>query len=114
MVLRGRALNGVRRDRGLMRSGEADVQVEVPEPEIECAAAGPVHDGRQQDDGQNDNDHPEEEHNDSGNRVPGYGSACHGRQLPGGGPLIPTIHRAALSGSRQQVSQVNFRALACW
>jgi hypothetical protein len=40
------------------RSGEADVQEEMPEPQVECAAAGPVHDERQQDDGQDDHDHP--------------------------------------------------------
>jgi Zn-dependent protease len=28
--------------------------------------------------------------------------------------LVPSIHCAALSISRQQVSQVNFRDLVCW
>src|SRR5262245_28971736 len=43
---------------GWARSGEADVQDEVPEPELEYSAAGPVHDERQQDDGQDYDDHP--------------------------------------------------------
>src|SRR5215469_16260614 len=38
-------------DGGWTRSGEADVQNEVPEPEVEYSAAGRVHDERQQDDG---------------------------------------------------------------
>jgi len=39
---------------------EADVQDEVPEPQVEYSAASPVHDERQQDDGQDYHDHPEE------------------------------------------------------
>src|SRR5690242_8543880 len=60
-------------------SGEADVQVEVPEPQVEYSAAGPVHDERKQDDGQDDNDHPEEEHDDAGDGIPRYTSrSSHG------------------------------------
>jgi len=71
------------------RLGEADVQDEVSEPEIQDCAAGPVHDVRQQDDGEDDDHQPEEEHNDSGDGVPGCGSrSSHGRQLPGAARLI--------------------------
>jgi hypothetical protein len=34
------------RDRGRARSGEADVQDEVPDSQVEYPAADPVHDGR--------------------------------------------------------------------
>src|SRR5690349_14649529 len=65
------------------RSGEADVQHEVSQPHVEYAAAGPVHDGSQRDDGQDYHDHPEEEHNDAGDSTPGYGPrSSHGHQLP--------------------------------
>jgi hypothetical protein len=71
------------------RLGEADVQDEVSEPQIQGSAAGPVHDGRQQDDGEDDDHQPEEEHNDSGDGVPGYGSrSSHGLQLPGAARVI--------------------------
>ena len=70
-------------DAGWIRSGEADVQIEVPEPETEDSAASPVHDERQQDDGQDYHDHPEEEHDDAGDRIPGYRSrSSHGYRLP--------------------------------
>src|SRR5215510_258971 len=62
----------MRRRRGL--SGEADVQGEVPEPQVEYSAAGPVHNERQQDDGQDYDDHPEEEHDDAGKGIPRYSS----------------------------------------
>ena len=65
------------------RSGEADVQDEVPEPEAECSAACLVHDERQQDDGQDNDDHPEEEHDDAGDGIPGDSSrSSHRHQLP--------------------------------
>jgi S-adenosyl methyltransferase len=71
------------------RSGEADVQDEVSEPQIQDSAAGPVHDERQQDDGEDDDHQPEEEHDDSGKGVPGYCSrSSHGLQLPGAARLI--------------------------
>jgi hypothetical protein len=48
-----------------------------------------VHDERQQDDGEDDDHQPEEEHNDSGDGVPGYGSgSSHGLQLPGAARVI--------------------------
>src|SRR6187551_1580528 len=56
------------------RLGEADVQVEVSEPQMQDSAAGPVHDVCQQDDDQNDDHQPEEEHDDSGDDVPSYSS----------------------------------------
>jgi len=52
--------------------GRQEILGEVSEPQVERSASGPVHDGRQQDDGQDDNDHPEEEHDDAGNGIPGY------------------------------------------
>lgn len=55
----------------------------MPEPEVKYSAAGPVHDGRQQDDGQDYHDHPEEEHDDAGDCISRYGSrSSHGCQLP--------------------------------
>ena len=76
-------------DRGRARSGEADVQDEVPDSQVEYPAAGPVHDGRQQDDGQDYHDHPEEEHDDAGNGVPRDSSrSSHDRQLPAAARLI--------------------------
>ena len=65
------------RCRGL---GEADVQEEVTEPQVQGPAARPVHDERQEDDDQDDHHQPEEEHDNPGNCVPGYSSrSCHGR-----------------------------------
>jgi hypothetical protein len=74
--------------------GEADVQDEVPEPEVEYSATSPVHDERQQDDGQNDDHQPEEEHDDAGDCISRYASrSCHGRQLPAAAQLIRPILR---------------------
>jgi hypothetical protein len=74
------------------RSGEADVQDKVPEPQVEYCAAGPVHDERQKDDGQDYGDHPEEEHDDAGDGIPGYSSrSSHGHQLPTAAWLIRQV-----------------------
>jgi len=74
------------------RSGEPDVQAEVPEPQVKYSAAGPVHDERQQNDGQDDHDHPEEEHDDAGDGIPGYSSrSSHGHQLPTAVRLIRRV-----------------------
>ena len=74
------------------RSGEPDVQAEVPEPQVKYSAAGLVHDERQQDDGQDDHDHPEEEHDDAGDGIPGYSSrSSHGHQLPTAVRLIRRV-----------------------
>src|SRR5499427_9375954 len=63
----------------------------MPEPQAEHSAAGPVHDERQQDDGQDYYDHPEEQHDDAGDGIPRYGSrSSHGRQLPTDAHLIRT------------------------
>ena len=76
------------------RSGEADVQVEVPEPQVEYTAAGPVHDERQEDDGQDYHDHPEEEHDDAGDGIPRYSSrSSHGCPLPATARFIQVIRR---------------------
>jgi hypothetical protein len=78
--------------RGLARSGEADVQDKVPEPQVEYCAVGPVHDERQKDDGQDYDDHPEEEHDDAGDGIPGYSSrSSHGHQLPTAARLIRQV-----------------------
>src|SRR5260370_36776104 len=61
---------GWRRERGLMRSGEADIQREVPEPEVEGPASGQVPDGRKQEDGHNETAHPEADHDDAANPEP--------------------------------------------
>src|SRR6266487_635632 len=80
-------------DGGWARSGEADVQDEVPEPQVEYSAAGPVHDERQQDDGQDYHDHPEEEHDDAGDGIPRYSSrSSHGHQLPTDARLIRRVY----------------------
>jgi hypothetical protein len=71
------------------RLGESDVHVEVPEPQMQHSAAGPVHDVCQQDDDQDDDHQPEEEHDDSGDDVPSYSSrSSHGLQLPGVARII--------------------------
>ena len=57
-----------------LASGEADVEDEVPEPQVEHSAASPVDDECQQDDGQNDDHHPEEKHDDGGDGIPRYSS----------------------------------------
>lgn len=88
---------------GSCRSGEADVQDEVSDPQVELSASGPVHDERQQDDGQNDNDHPEEEDDNAGNGVTGNGCcSSHSRQLPAIAPLI--LRRALARSGRLAVS----------
>src|SRR5690349_13485795 len=84
---------GTRADRPCItcerRLGEADVQVEMSEPQMQESAAGPVHDVCQQDDDQDDDHQPEEEHDDSGDDVPSYSSrSSHGPQLPGAARII--------------------------
>lgn len=81
-------------DRGQARSGEADVQDEVPDPQMQDPATGPVHNSRQRDDGQDDHDHPEEEHNDAGDGPAGDRSrSSHGHQLPTAAQLIRRVSR---------------------
>src|SRR5690242_3175233 len=88
--------HGTRADRPCIacerRLGEADVQVEMSEPQMQDSAAGPVHDVCQQDDDQNDDHQPEEEHDDSGDDVPSYSSrSSHGPQLPGAARIIRNL-----------------------
>jgi hypothetical protein len=59
------------RDRSRNRSGEADIQDEVPNVQVQRSAASPVRDSAQDDDGKDDYHHPEQEHDYSGNCVPG-------------------------------------------
>jgi hypothetical protein len=60
-----------------------------------------MHDKREKDDDQNYDHQPEEEHNDSGNCVPGYGSrSSHGLQLPGTARFI--LRRQATTSSRRR------------
>ncbi len=74
---------------GQCRSGEADVQDEMPEPQVQYSATGPVDDECQQDDGQNDDHHPKEEDDDAGDGIPRYSSrSSHGRELPSSVRLI--------------------------
>jgi hypothetical protein len=54
------------------RSGEADVQDEVTEPDIHDAAACQVHNPGQQDDDKDDQNKQCKEQDDSGDGVPGY------------------------------------------
>ena len=71
------------------RLGEADVEDEVSEPQIQESAAGPVHDECEQDDDQDHDHQPEEEYGDCGNCVPAYGSgSSHALQLPGAVRII--------------------------
>jgi hypothetical protein len=73
------------------RSGKANVEDEVSEPQIQDSAAGPVDDECKQDDDQDHDHQPEEEHGDCGNCVPAYGSgSSHALQLPGAVPIIRT------------------------
>ena len=91
-----RSANGAR-----CRSGEANVEDEVSEPQIQDSAAGPVHDECEQDDDQDDDHQPEEKHDDRGNCVPAYGSgSSHRLQLPGAVRIIRTGHllRDGVSG----------------
>ena len=101
-------------------SGEADVQDEVTEPQVEHPAAGPVHDECQQNDGQNDGHHPDEEQHDARDGIARYCSGSrHNRQLPkatgvirrqnpmpirriapANGPNLPGVIRAYPSGER--------------
>src|SRR5215472_14870751 len=81
-------------DGGWARPGEADVQDEMPEPEVEYSAVGPVHEECQQHDGQDYDDHPEEEHDDAGDGIPGYSSrSSHGHQLPTAARPIRRVFR---------------------
>jgi hypothetical protein len=48
-------------------SGKADIQDEVPEAEVKDPAAGPVHDERQEDDGEYCDHQPKEKHDNPGN-----------------------------------------------
>jgi hypothetical protein len=76
-------------DGGWTRSGEADLQDEVPESQVEYSAAGQVHDECQQDDGRDYDDHPDQEHKDAGDGISGYRSrSSYGHQLPGVARLI--------------------------
>ena len=71
------------------RSGEANVEDEVSEPQIQDSAAGPVHDECEQDDDQDYDHQPEEEYGDCGNCVPAYGFvSSHAPQLPGAARII--------------------------
>ena len=73
------------------RLGEADVEVEVSEAQVQDSAAGPVHDECQQDDDEDDDHHPEEEHDDCGDGISRYCSrSSHGLQLPGAARIIRT------------------------
>jgi hypothetical protein len=77
------------RDGSTYLLGEANIEYEVPEPQVEQSSAGPVDDERQQDDGQYGDHHPEEKHDDAGNGIPRYSSrSSHGRQLPATGRVI--------------------------
>lgn len=74
------------------RSGEADVQGEVSEPQVKHRAAGPVNDEREQDDAQDDGHQPEEEHDKAGNGIPGdFSRSSHGLRLPRPARLIRTV-----------------------
>jgi hypothetical protein len=71
------------------RSGKANVEDEVSEPQIQGSAAGPVDDECEQDDDQDHDHQPEEEHDDCGNCVPAYGSgSSHALRLPGAVRII--------------------------
>lgn len=65
------------------QSGKADVQDEVTEPDMRDAAASPVHNPGQQDDGKDDQNKPCKEQRDPGDGVPSYGpGSSHDGQLP--------------------------------
>src|SRR5689334_16995040 len=81
----------------MCRLVEADVQDEVSEAQVKYRAAGPVHDERQEHDGQDHNHLPEEEHDDTGNGVPGHRSrsSSHGRPAT---RACPTYSVMAVAG----------------
>jgi TetR/AcrR family transcriptional regulator, mexJK operon transcriptional repressor len=79
---RSRRSAGDRRDRCRYLLGESDVQLEMPDVQVECGAAGPVHNERQEDDGQDYDHQPDEENDNPGKGVPAHCSS-HERQLPG-------------------------------
>ena len=88
---RGFSLGRRRAARQVSRSGKANIEDEVSEPQIQGSAAGPVDDECEQDDDQDDDHQPEEEHNDRGDCVPAYGSGSdHGPQLPRAARIIRT------------------------
>ena len=65
------------------QSGKADFQDEVTEPDMCDAAASPVHNPGQQDDGKDDQNKPCKEQHDPGDGVPSYGpGSSHDGQLP--------------------------------
>ena len=65
------------------QSGKADVQDEVTEPDMRDAAASPVHNPGQQDDGKDDQNKPYKKPHDPGDGVPSYGpGSSHDGQLP--------------------------------
>ncbi len=100
----GGDVGSARHGQVVARSGEADVQGEVPDPQVEYSAAGPVHDERQQDDGQDYDDHPEEEHDDAGDGIPGYSSRfSHGHLLPTAARLI---RRRGCGGGRVSICRL--------
>jgi hypothetical protein len=97
------------------RLSEADVQDEVPDPQVQYCTTGPVHDERQEDDDDDDHHHPDEEHDNPGKGVPGYRSrSSHGRQLPGLAVLIPlralAVSRPVVSRPRGQQAPSLFQA----
>src|SRR6185437_12015597 len=90
-LTRGFSLGRRRAARQVSRSGKANIEDEVSEPQIQGSAAGPVDDECEQDDDQDDDHQPEEEHDDRGNCVPAYGSgSSHRLQLPGAARIIRT------------------------
>src|SRR5260370_33892696 len=78
------------------KAGRADIQPEVPEPEVQQAAASPMQYQSQQDDGEGDQDKLDEEHHYARDRVPAY--LHHGTTLAGAGPIAKNFsidHRTA-------------------
>jgi hypothetical protein len=108
-------------------SGEADVEREVPEPQVQHAAASPVHKARQEDDDDNRDHQPEKEHDNPRYGVPGNCSRSnHAPRLPVIARFIPyevkinisyperTLRSAyqAMTASPQSGRHLGFTAIA--
>ena len=93
------------REEGRCRLREADVHVEVSEPQGKCCAASPVHDEREQDDGQDDDHQPQEEHHNAGDCVPrDFSRSSHVPRLPSRARLIPNSRVRLGSRTRRRSS----------
>src|SRR5260370_14920209 len=101
-------------------SGHPDLQPEVPEPELEQAPAGQVHDPGQQDDDKDDQDNPDNGNHEAREYKPAYfshsgnasRSSGRARSSPGARPCpgIGTASLSAMSASAYRCGAWNARS----